>query len=458
MRSALLAALRWDLRMLVRSGQAYAVGGALTLLVAIAFANGLWHQRQWQKEVEQEQQKLATERADQLKSIAAKDEWAMMPLLASTRLVLPPAPLGDLTTGRADLDPRAAEVSAFTHQGTLFRDYQVGNPLTLALGQFDLGFVVVYLLPILIIALGYGVLSSERGHGIDRILSITGVSSRQLALGRVFGRACLTTLPFCVALIALAFVHASDGRLVRLLAASGVILGYAAFWWSVVWAVSSATLKERATLSMLVMAWLAFVMILPAGLGAASRSLHPPPSRFELIAQMRRADVQAIAAAETLMGSYMHDHPQLDPKVAADLPKWLQRNFVASKAVDEAVKPIVAKFDDALLEQQSLVRHWSVISPAVVTQRALAEIAGTSESRSFDFRRQAQSFAVRFREEVAVLGLSVATLEPAMLADLPSFAFVEPPAMGIVRSAIPSIIGLWGAALFLAAIAWRRLR
>ncbi|MEJ7658781.1 MAG: hypothetical protein WKG07_03710 [Hymenobacter sp.] len=57
--------------------------------------------------------------------------------------------------------------------------------MKLLVGNFDLAFVLVYLLPLFVIALGYGLLAGEQESGVLPLLRVQAASVRRLLLGKL---------------------------------------------------------------------------------------------------------------------------------------------------------------------------------------------------------------------------------------------------------------------------------
>ncbi|MBK9491199.1 MAG: hypothetical protein IPO07_22240 [Haliscomenobacter sp.] len=62
---------------------------------------------------------------------------------------------------------------------------EINNPEQLLAGNFDLSFVLVYLLPLLVIVLGFNALSQDREEGILSLLKVQGLTPKQLLFTRV---------------------------------------------------------------------------------------------------------------------------------------------------------------------------------------------------------------------------------------------------------------------------------
>ena len=430
----------------------------LAIVTGLAVATGARYRDRWADEAAAQRWLELDGRREHLALLAAQDPSATTPIFLDGKLALAPAPLADLVVGRSDLEPRRAEVSAFVRDDRLFRDYQTANPAALRAGRFDLGFVIVYVVPLIIIVLGYGLLSDERERGLDRLLALQGVSLARLAIGRVVVRALVVAAPLVVGMAALVAAEPTADRLVRAAAALAAATGYAACWWSVVLLVGATRLRSGPSLLALLTTWVSLVMLVPSVIGAMARTLHPPPSRFTLIADARAAEAAAVARAQELIDGYTHDHLALDPKAMAAAPLFARRGFIVAREVDRAIQPTLATFDAALAGQRRAVERWQYLSPSLTVYRALTTLAGTDERRALAFRTQASAFADAWRERLGQLGMRGQVVDEAMVAAQPYFELDEPTLRGALRAAAVPIGALWALAAVGALLALRRLR
>jgi len=410
---------------------------AAALFSALAAWNGIRFSDEWQQQVSAAQFEAAHHLERQQGEIAAGNTLVTLFSIRDA-IILPPAPLTALATGRADLDPRTTTTTTNTRQHTLFRDYEIESPLALALGRFDLAFVIQTLLPLLIIALGYGIVAEERERGLDRILVVQQVSPRRNLSARLLARALLVVVPLLAVLIPLCGgFNAYTGW------ALGLILGYLAFWWALVAWVGTWKLREGQTLLVLLSAWGLLVLALPALSGLLARELHPPPSRFELIAAARAQEIDSLKQSQALLDEYTHDHPELDPAASADIPAWHRSYFLMARRVDAAVAPVVQSFDNALNAQQAAVERWQYTTPALIVQRGLTALAGTDEYRRAAFIQQARAHHLAFREQTGRMMLAGERLDAANFAALPRFSFSEPGLHTLNQRLRPPVLVLW---------------
>ena len=454
-------AVRWDWRMLHRGGIGHCRGAAD---VGAGDTRGLERAARGRRLARADRSRAHTGRRGRnklLAKIAEGDTWSAAPYSARGLIALPPAPLADLAVGRSDLDPRTAEATTFAQTHSLFRNYQIASPLALALGRFDLAFVVQVLLPLLIVALGYGLMAEERERGLDRVLAVQGVSPRRLLAARVLGRATLVLAPLLLVIAALfavgdAALGSPAQRSARFGLALLLIIGYAAFWWALVAWIGSWRLREGQTLLALLAAWVLLVLALPAVAGLSARAAHPPPSRFALIAEARAQEIAGTQRSEALLGEYAHDHPTWTPRRPPACRRGRNRYSWCRARSTRAWHRCWRASTPRSPRNSARSNAGQYASPALIVQRGMMTAAGTDERRNAAFRTQAHDYFRGYREHTGAMMLAGKTLDAENLAAMPRFVFVEPPLRSVLQALATPLLALWGLALLLAVLAWRQ--
>ena len=322
------------------------------------------------------------------------------------QLILPPAPLLDLTIGRADLEPSAGATSFFAREDKLFANYELDGPVALANGRFDLAFVVVWLAPLLLIALGLSIASADRDTGLLRQQAAAPVGIRRVAVGRALLRLVLVLAPVAlVAIGATLAAPAAEGKGQALALWLLIAAGYLALWQAAILFASTLRVRQEALGAGLLAVWALIVLVVPAFGSATAQALSPPPSRFTLIAEARAAEVAARDAAPDLLNKYMHDHPELLSAGSGEVEAWVKTSAMTGRQVEAAIGPTLASFEDARVRQRHVAQAFELLSPALLTHRLLADVAGTGEARFAAFRTAAASYHRRLKGKITSAGL-----------------------------------------------------
>jgi ABC-2 type transport system permease protein len=360
---------------------------------------------------------------------------------------LAPGPLAGLAVGMADLLPYATNLSIYTLPSTPFRLHELGNPLHFLAGGFDLAFAVVVLLPLLVFALGYDLLSGEKEGGTLALLASAPVTPRALALAKVASRGALalgiTLAASLVTLVATGTSLLAPGALPRAFAWVALVALYGAFWFALTLAVQARGRSSAANAVTLLGCWLLLVVLAPALLQLLANSLHPVPSRYAYLAAERAADNASQQVQRELLRKLAMDHPELLPEGAeAAAGEWTKRYYAVRLDLEQRLRPEEDRFAAALAAQQRLIDRYRFLSPAVLAHQGAVEIAGSGVHRHRRFVAAIREFIPVWR---AFLVPKVFASHRMTLADfdaLPRFVFAEEPPAALLGRLLPSYLGL----------------
>ncbi|MCG8462580.1 MAG: ABC transporter permease subunit, partial [Holophagales bacterium] len=360
-----------------------AVGWAAGLLLAAtvdALAGGI----AWQSGRLAETAATAAESTEQ---IASQREAAAHGDAAAGRVggirvhaPFPPGPLAAFSVGLADLAPERAEISIWKRPDTLFGRYQLDSPLSLLAGRFDLGFVVLYLLPLFVLALSYNLLSAEREGGTLPLVMMQPVSLPQLVAAKLLARLVWITA-FLLAVGAAGMIAAGlpVTALPRLAGWLTVAWLYGVFWLAVAALVASFSRSSETAAATLAAAWLTVVLVIPGLLEVGVQTASPVPSRLAFVSEMRAASSEAAKESAELLALYYHEHPELAANGQQD--GFMPAFYASERQVERRLEPLLESFEASLASQQRLVSGWRFASPAVLAQEAFFDLAGSGLER-----------------------------------------------------------------------------
>lgn len=455
--SALAGIVRLELKRVVRDRAMLAMLILFTLLAAYAtFAGDRWaiHRATTIAQVVAESDETMALRRETFAKMVAKGEKPNFGLIYATALPfragLPNAPLAALSAGQAEGYPAAAAISPFADPHTIFDRYRVGleSPAVLTAGRFDLAFVIVMLLPLLLIAATYDFWSRDVESGSARIQLAHPVPPGRLILTRAALRGGPLLLAATVIASLMLSTTGTDVAGVALFAM--VVLGYGAFWIALGTLINLYVRRSTTAALAAGTAWLAIVVLLPAGLAALVDIAAPAPSERTHANAIRAAGLEV--RAENAAAARLAAMAESGRAYPASL--WHSRGEIAKR--DARLAPLYAKYDAAWERHRDLGLALRLLSPAILVQDALDRLAGTDASRALAFQDQARAFAGSVRQ----LAFDWMDADRLMtLADyddgLPRFRFVEPSRAGGVVVNLAAILLL---ALILMMLARHRLR
>ena len=360
---------------------------------------------------------------------------------------LEPGPLTALAVGQSDLLPYYYDVNIYTNESSFQQNGEVENPLNLMVGRFDLAFVVIYLLPLLVLALSFNVLSEEREQGTLALTLSQPVSARNVVTAKLAFRALLVVgMVLAVSLLG-TLATGGLGSPGRVLLWCAAIVAYSLFWFVLAAWVNTLRRSSAWNATVLVGAWLVLVVVLPAAINIAAGLLHPLPSRVEMITAQREASNEAVNQRSELLARYLEDHPEMAEGVVADEPGLGALAWVATDAVNRRLEEVTSEHDAQRAEQIVLVRRYRFLSPALLAQEVLIDAAGTGDARFAHFQSQVRTFAEQWQEFFVPAILADEQMSASVLPDLPRFRLANEESADVGRRAIVPLVVLGGLVL-----------
>ena len=340
---------------------------------------------------------------------------------AAQLAILPPTPLASIAMGQRDLHPQAVRVTNEVH---LIRERETETPMVgptrLRTGAFDPTFLFVVLFPLVIIALSYELLSGEQERGTLAMLLSQPVSQSALVFGKAAARGvllCVVTLLFAIVglLVAGARLQADDAPAHIGLYALILTL-WSAFWFAAAIAVNSRGGNSAKNALIFVGLWLVMVIVVPGLINVTVNSIHPPPSRVELLHEAREAAQQVEGELTNLVGR--HD---VNPKRGELAKKVVQ----VQEELANRSEPILQELNIQLERRHTLLERLQYLSPAILVQLALEEVAGSGATRHQRFQNQANQYHKTLRAFFSKRIQSGKAFTPQDLEALPRFQFEE---------------------------------
>ncbi len=334
-------------------------------------------------------------------------------------------PLALLATGQSDLYAHTVRPQLYG-EATMLNFTELTSPVQLLFGSFDLSFVFVYLLPLIIIAFSYNILSAEKEQGSLRLLLSQPVSLVQWLFQKTLIRFLLLgTISVASLWLALGLVGVPVGaQAIKISSAALLLLVYMLCWFFIAALVNLAGRSSGQNAVVLLAVWVVLVLLLPAVVNQVANNLYPVPSRALLINELRMANADAEKQADTILASYYRDHPELMPEADKAETYIFYKKYLASQDLIRArIAPLLAQYETRLRAQQAFTDRLRLASPALLLSDGLNELAGVSSRHYQSYREQVVAFAGKWR--TAFLP-KIFKGEPMTRADidvLPQFAY-----------------------------------
>ncbi|MBK7709084.1 MAG: DUF3526 domain-containing protein [Acidobacteria bacterium] len=334
-----------------------------------------------------------------------------------------------MSTGQADVLPIDAGVTMSTLQRTQADKDGFENPLGFLAGKFDPSFVLVYLLPLVILALSFNVLSGERESGTLHLLLSNPLGLARLISAKMTAQMAiiyLITSTVIAAGLAIAGGIYQEDLGLRIGLTLVIVFGYSLFWFALASMVNVLGHSSATNAVVCSAMWLLFVLIAPTLINVAVSAVYPVPSRNETISAAREINLDTRRDGSRLLAEHYQDHPEMMPKEGkANLNDFGLAFVLIQSEQKKKVDAVEDRFSAQLARQQELVTRLRFLSPSIVAQEAANDIAGTGLDRYQRFRKQVKEFDQTWSNFFAPRIYRQEQLTTADFEQIPRFRFDE---------------------------------
>lgn len=349
------------------------------------------------------------------------------------------------------------------------------------MGGFSVSMILLQLMPLLVIALGYGMWSKERERGTLRQILSTGVSRRALFFGKniaLLGTVGLLLVPTSiVVLIVLSFLGGLDAQVAWRLLALTIAYGfYFGVFGALTLTVSALTRTSQGALVTLVMIWGLFCLLMPRIAVESATNQEPLPSRGELMRSVKlslekgidgKADreeaVDALVKDILAKQGFANAGFMMDPAIQSGAELRAEAQW-EDLVFDHHIEQLHA----AIQRQESHYARFAWLSPYLAMSVVSKALCGTDYAHHRDFSRAAERWRKRFIEMLNESFAKQAGAEgwnykagPELWSKAPPFMYRAPP-IGFAASQVSLqlfALGGWLVACFvLAVVCTRRMK
>ena len=344
---------------------------------------------------------------------------------------LRPAPAELAVLSSADAQPTPALLNIGIQTRHQDEQPSLDNPGNRLDGTFDLSFVATWLVPLFALILGFDVMARDREQGSAALLA-TACRLDRVIVRRLVVR--FLALLGCVALVsAVAVVVTEQGALasalpvlVVWLLALALVIG---FWLALAGIVNVFASNSAQASLILLAAWIAIAMLVPALVGITVNSLAPAPDHLERVLALREVDAELNRRRDEVSEAYYAANPQNSPVRQGDEYEhyFVTELYPRQLEFDRRFNPLADRFEQQRLRQARVMRLASLFSPALSLKLLTEDLAGAAPERRAVFLAAADAFQAEWRAHFDHKLASMRPLEVADLESMPGFAApVEP--------------------------------
>lgn len=286
-----------------------------------------------------------------------------------------PSPLTFIAVGQRDLQPFSLRVRMLGLHSQLYESETV-NPEMALPGRFDFVFVLIYLVPLVAIALMHDWVSEEREAGRLRLLLSLPRSGMALWMHR-------TVLRYAVVIAAILLPLFTGLAVSGALGMQGmgmalIAMLYTAFWFGVCMTAGAVARNSASSAAILLGLFVLLTLVLPAMANAAIQRLVPAGKGAELAMAQRQEVHQAWdQPKDVTFRKFFRSHPEWSdtPPVTGRFHwKWY---YAMHQAGDDAVAAQAMQYRQSLRQRDEWTQRAGWLLPPAAAQLLAHRLADT---------------------------------------------------------------------------------
>ncbi|MEM7298040.1 MAG: DUF3526 domain-containing protein [Bacteroidota bacterium] len=320
------------------------------------------------------------------------DDLPLLLYYSSFTLLNETNPLAGLSIGQKDLNPHVKRIGILAVEGQKY-DSDLVNPTKLLFGNLDLSFVIVYLLPLLVIAFTYNLLSEEMESGTWYMVNVMAKSKLSYLIAKLSVR-------FLLLAVILLLLIAVGGTTLgipwntsfQLFIATSLL--YLIFWFVLSFWI--ACLKQNSNFNALTLLsiWLVLLVLLPAFINNQVTNKYPLPEALSLMIKQRDGyHTKWDTNKRKTMEAFYKDYPQFEeygfpPEQGYNHPWYYAMQHLGDAESREESRAMLEKVQ----MREASSRRWAQLVPTLHTQLVFNSLAGTGLTDYISFLEYTNEF------------------------------------------------------------------
>jgi ABC-2 type transport system permease protein len=326
-----------------------------------------------------------------------KDDLGNLLYYLQLSTVNQPSSWATFSIGQRDVNPYNIKVKMLTLEGQIY-DSEMSNPTNLLYGNFDLAFVIVFLLPLLIIAFCHNLISAEQENGIWNLLSSQPVSTAKIIGWRLLIRfVIILILAFSV--ITTSCFYQSSMFDIRFIYALLITFSYLIFWFALTAFVISFQKSSTVNALSLLGVWIFLTILAPALLNLVISTALPVSESFEVTVKQREGYHQKWdkSKVETMLKFY-EKYPEYRVfTIPEDKFSW-GWYYAMQQMGDEESATSTANYIEKLTLRNSWTNRTALFFPTIQAQLSFNSLAKNDLQNHLEYLESVRNYHKTIRE------------------------------------------------------------
>ncbi|WP_158837823.1 DUF3526 domain-containing protein [Polaribacter sp. L3A8] len=344
----------------------------------------------------QKQEVIAKTKIQQEKHIKTqtnlhKEDLGLLLYYLKFSFINPVNPLAGISIGQSDLNSHIQNVTILNLEGQKY-DTDLVNPMRLHVGNLDISFLIIFLFPLIIIALNFNILSEEIEQGTWKMVTIQGKSSFKYLLRKI-------SIRMFFVFIILGFLFLLTNIILDIPFNTGflqiIIMSYLyiIFWFAICFFVVLLRKSSNTNAITLLSCWLVLVVILPVLVSNYITNKYPVEEAFTMtIKQRDEYHKKWDTDKKETMDKFYEHYPQFSHyDLQEEGFSWLWYYAMQQMGDDESKEERDAMY--LKIEKRELLsKKIAQFFPPLQMQLSMNDIANTSLTHQVNFLNATTDF------------------------------------------------------------------
>ncbi len=326
-----------------------------------------------------------------------KDDFGNMLYYLQHNTIHQPSSWAAFSIGQRDVNPYNIKVKMLTLEGQIY-DSEMSNPTNLLYGNFDLAFVIVFLLPLLIIAFCHNLISADQENGIWNLLSSQPVSIAKIIGWRLLIRY-IFVLMIVFSVITTSCVYLQSAFDIRFFYALLIAVSYLTFWFALTAFVISFQKTSTYNALSLLGSWIFLTILAPALLNLVISTVSPVSESFEVTVKQREGyhNKWDKSKAETMQKFYeIYPEYKIFP-IPEDKFSW-GWYYAMNLMGDLEAENSSGKYVEKLQKRDKLTNQVSLFLPTINTQLGFNSLTDNDLQNHLKYLESVRNYHKQIRE------------------------------------------------------------
>lgn len=309
----------------------------------------------------------------------------------------PTSPLAGLSIGQRDINSSIQSPTIRTLEAQKY-DTDIRNPYFTMMGNFDLGFVVLYLFPLVIIACCFNLFSEEKEQGTWPLVRAQNISTRKYLMIKI-------SVPYIFTIVVLLLLYVLASVLLHIPFNKAFIAHlvsnylYTSFWFAMVLLMISFFKSSSVNAISLLSAWLFLTLLLPAAVNNHITRKYPVAESFSTMLKQRDGYHKKWDIPEdSTMKFFYKEYPEYAAfKWTNEGLNWIWY-YAMQHLGDAEARTDRELFMQKLYQRENLSKDLSKLIPTLYTQLYNTSLAQSTLSNHLQFLDSTTHYHERLRK------------------------------------------------------------